>query len=609
MVHFVGAGPGAVDLITIRAKNLIENADVVIYAGSLINKELLSLCKDGAGLYDSSHLSLNEIIMLMEEALKKERSVVRLQTGDLSLYGAIREQIDELKKRGIPYDITPGVSSFLGAAARLKAEYTVPGSSQSLIITRLEGRTPVPENERISKLSSHGTSMAVFLSAGNIGGLVEELLKGGAYTCDTKAAIVYKATWPEEKVIRCTIGTLEEAGRKNSISNTALILVGDFLDSEKEVSRSKLYDREFTTGFRRGVREGTGIICFTDRGQELSGRISDGLFERYKGSIHIYRADSDGKLREWLKDVFYRFENIVFVGACGIAVRMIAPLLIGKTVDPAVVVIDEKGENVISLLSGHIGGANRLAEETADITGARAVITTATDLNDKFAIDSFAKKYDMEIPDPKLIKTVSSAVLREEPVHIYMSAGSDDSMLSEISRQSGLIIHDTGSIPTDISVIAQDTNNVIISIYDMGIPGLILCPRKGYLGIGSKKGVLAETVKAVFGDFIKDNKLFKESIVMAGSIDLKKEEAGIRDFCRDEGFEFETFSAEELNTLNGDFTSSELVKEVTGTDSVCERSALYLALKYAKEGHIEIKKYARDGVTFALALADAKRLN
>ncbi|MBP3510196.1 precorrin-4 C(11)-methyltransferase [Oscillibacter sp.] len=251
MVHFVGAGPGAPDLITLRGAELLKQADVIIYAGSLVNPALLDMAREDCEIHNSAKMTLEQVIDVMKQAEAAGRTTVRLHTGDPCVYGAIREQMDALDELGIPYDDVPGVSSFCGAAAALRAEYTLPGVSQSVIITRLAGRTPVPEAESLASMASHGASMAVFLSSGMLGRVQEELLKG-AYTEDTPAALVYKATWPEEKTVRCTVGTLAQAGEEHGISKTALVLVGNFLDSPYE--KSKLYDPTFTTEFREASR-------------------------------------------------------------------------------------------------------------------------------------------------------------------------------------------------------------------------------------------------------------------------------------------------------------------------------------------------------------------
>ena len=251
MVHFVGAGPGAPDLITLRGAALLEAADVIIYAGSLVNPALLERKKPGCAVYNSAKMHLDEVIAVMVRAEAEGKTTVRLHTGDASIYGAIREQMDALDARGIAYDVTPGVSSFCGAAASLCAEYTLPGVSQSLVITRLSGRTAVPERESLRAFAAHGASMALFLSAGMLERVQQELLAGGC-GADTPAALVYKATWPEEKIVHCTVGTLSRTGAEAGISKTALVLVGGFLAAKGE--RSRLYDPTFTTEFREGTK-------------------------------------------------------------------------------------------------------------------------------------------------------------------------------------------------------------------------------------------------------------------------------------------------------------------------------------------------------------------
>lgn len=247
MIHFVGAGPGAPDLITLRGAALLEQADCVIYAGSLVNPALLERTKQGCEIHNSAAMTLEQVLAVMEAMEAVGKDTVRLHTGDPSLFGAIREQMDALDARSIPYDDTPGVSSFSGAAAALNAEYTLPGVSQTLIISRMAGRTPVPEGENLAALARHGASLVLFLSSGLLEQVQEELLRGG-YGPETPAAIVYKATWPEEKAVRCTVATLAQRGREENIRKTALLLIGDFLDPRYQ--RSKLYDPTFATEFR-----------------------------------------------------------------------------------------------------------------------------------------------------------------------------------------------------------------------------------------------------------------------------------------------------------------------------------------------------------------------
>ena len=253
MIHFVGAGAGAPDLITLRGKKFLEEADVIIYAGSLVNPQLLDYKKEGCRVYNSAKMTLEEVLQVMEEAEDEGLVTVRLHTGDPCLYGAIREQMDVLDEKGIGYDYCPGVSSFCGAASALNLEYTLPEVSQSVVITRMAGRTPVPEKESIESFAAHQVTMVVFLSTGMLEELSRRLIAGG-YQADTPAAIVYKATWEDEKACVCTVGTLAETAKRENITKTALMIIGDIV-THSHYDRSKLYHPEFTTEFRQGTKQ------------------------------------------------------------------------------------------------------------------------------------------------------------------------------------------------------------------------------------------------------------------------------------------------------------------------------------------------------------------
>lgn len=246
-VVFVGAGPGDPELITLKGHKTLSDADVVIYAGSLVNPKLLDYCKEGCEIHNSAYMDLGEIIDVMDEGVKQGKLVVRLQTGDFSIYGSIREQIEEMTKRDIKYDLIPGVSSFLGAASSLGVEYTVPEISQSVIITRMEGRTPVPEKEKLRSFAMHQTSMAIYLSVQGIEDVVKELIEGG-YEEDTPVVVIYKATWPEEKFVKGVLADIAPKVKEADITKTALILVGKFLG--QEYNYSKLYDKDFKHEYR-----------------------------------------------------------------------------------------------------------------------------------------------------------------------------------------------------------------------------------------------------------------------------------------------------------------------------------------------------------------------
>lgn len=250
MIYFIGAGPGATDLITVRGANLLKQADVIIYAGSLVNPELLDYAKESCIVHNSASMNLDEVIEVIVEHDGLDKTIVRLHTGDPSIYGAHKEQMDRLDKHNLKYEVVPGVSSFCGASAALNAELTLPGVSQTVILTRTEGRTAVPEKQSIVSLAAHQATMVLFLSMSLIDKLTADLIEGG-YTKDTPAAIVYKATWPDQMVFRTTIKDLKKIATDNNITKTALIIVGDVLDTDYELS--KLYDKSFTHEFRQGT--------------------------------------------------------------------------------------------------------------------------------------------------------------------------------------------------------------------------------------------------------------------------------------------------------------------------------------------------------------------
>ena len=249
MVHFVGAGPGAVDLITVRGLKLIQSADVIIYAGSLVNPALLDEAKSGCIIYNSATMTLDEVVDVLKNAYRDKLDVVRLHTGEPSIYGAVREQMDKLEKLGIEYDSCPGVSACFGAAASLDLEYTLPGVAQSLIITRMEGKTKMPPKESIESFAAHNTSMAIYLSAGMLDELAQRLIAGG-YRADTPAVLIYKATWPEEKSFYCDVQSIGIIGRDNNITKTALVIVGNAV-AKNGYEKSRLYAADFSTEYRK----------------------------------------------------------------------------------------------------------------------------------------------------------------------------------------------------------------------------------------------------------------------------------------------------------------------------------------------------------------------
>jgi precorrin-4/cobalt-precorrin-4 C11-methyltransferase len=549
MVYFVGAGCGAADLITLRGKKLLEKADLIIYAGSLVNPELLSYAKKDCRFLDSAKLTLDEVMDAVLEAEAAQKTIVRLHSGEPSLYGAVREQMDELDERGIRYESCPGVTACFGAAASLNMEFTLPDVSQSLVITRMAGKTAVPDAESIESFAAHHASMAVYLSSGMTQELSRRLIAGG-YSPETPAAIVYKASWPDEKTFVCTVGSLPEVAAANGITKTAVILVGDCVahsgcaaggtgfgsgatscvrfdsgaaggsgfgsgagdTNARGYSKSRLYAPDFETEFRkkkqggdvcsdgdlgcaRGELECTGelgnasgkrvnklkhrtddpsgalfggqrssivyVCSFTDSGRALEKKITS-LFDNVtwisrtsdcagtnfcdaddcNDAGDCVGADSCGtenvpSVRDFAEKAFSKHIPLVFIGAAGIATRISADFIKDKFYDSPVVVIDERGQFVIPLLSGHMGGANELAQLIASRIGAVPVITTASDVAKKFAVDVFARRNGFSIVNREEVKHVTGKLLRGEKIRVWVHP---DFALAEDSIPEELVV-------------------------------------------------------------------------------------------------------------------------------------------------------------------------
>ena len=640
MVHFVGAGPGASDLITVRGMNRIKEADVIIYAGSLVNPELLSYAKADCAIYNSAHMTLDAVVAVMREAETAGKITVRLHTGDPSVYGAIREQMDLLDEYGITYDVCPGVSAVFGAAASLACEYTLPNVTQTLILTRAEGKTPVPEKENLRSLAAHRASLVLYLSSGLARKVRQELLHGG-YAEDTPVAVVYKATWPEEKIIRTTLARLPEDMEAAGITKTALIIVSPALGSIYE--KSKLYDAAFATEYRgateivlpAGICRVLLITCSV-RGYATMQKLAKKL-GKISGAEIITKVKCEAlpevSMKETVKacvdEYFEQVDAIVFVTASGIAVRSVAEHLAHKSEDPAIVCMDECGKHVISLVSGHAGGANALTQMLADVMWATPVITTATDVEGRFSIDDYARKHNLVVTDWAKAKTISAEVLATgaEPVWIEepVVAQGEEKGACEIrkerkstgidgceNRVDGGENRVDGSENrvdgcknrVDVKRLQIGSHQVIITPKDVPVDAqtLQLIPRCIVAGVGCKKGTPVDKIEHAVQEAFAKAGLRMEALCAVASINLKKEEAGLLEFCETRNVPFETYAAEELQAVPGTYSASEFVSGVTGVDNVCERSAVKYASEHgANDGELLLRKQAQDGVTVALS--------
>lgn len=345
------------------------------------------------------------------------------------------------------------------------------------------------------------------------------------------------------------------------------------------------------------------ILSFTDKGQNLADNIALALKEK---GLEAYssRCRKPLSLAEWTAKNFNSADGLIFVGAMGIAVRAIAPYIVNKTQDPAVVVIDERGNNAVSVLSGHLGGGNELTNAVAKITAANPVITTATDVEGIFAIDLWTKRNRCKILEANKIKLISAALLANKAVRFdsdYPIRGKVPDNVELTSLSGGAASMEESANKRDLS--EKINADVLISASQKKIDKasektLIAVPKFAYLGVGCRRGINSSAVESCFEEFMRDVDVSKDAITLVCSIDLKKEEKGLIEFCKNHNLDFETFSAEKLSALEGDFSSSDFVRGVTGVDNVCERSAIY-----GSGGKLIKRKWAKNGVTMALAIA------
>ncbi len=610
-IQIVGAGPGATDLITLRGFNALKEADFVLYAGSLVNPEHLEICKENSIKKDSANMSLEEQVKSMTEAAHKGQKVVRLHTGDPAMYGAINEQISLLAKNGIKTNIVPGVSSVFGAAAALGCELTAPEVSQSVVLTRTKGRTPMPESETPAAFAKTKSTLVFFLSAGKIEELCKELSTEGELALTTPVAIVYRATWPEERIIRGNLADIAQKAQEAGFGRQALIFVGEALRQSTDIleelqanqKQSKLYDKNFSHGYRNALPQEQfsgkcAIYAFTSKGIARAEEIARGL--NLPNEIFSFMASAENKvnLSESLQDNWHNYDAHIFVGATGIAVRSIAPLLDNKLVDPAIIACPESGSHIISLTSGHIGGANRLARRIARITGGQAVISTATDVNKLPAIDEIVATEQARILNAENIKFLNSAILDNKKIaflgkkSVYENAFKNTSVYY---AENANTVQEEYAIAWDYN---ENTNNIKHTL-KIESPSFIL-------GIGCKKRTDFDLVKSSLETFLQEHSLTTEHIAHIASCNLKKEEEALLQLSQELNIPIQFYDEEILNTILVPNPSSKVLEKTEKTSSVSEASALYalenIYQQKAKANSLYAPKTAyASQVTFALS--------
>lgn len=600
-VIFAGAGPGDPELITVKGQHALADADLVIYAGSLVPETVLKWTKPETRVLNSASMHLEEIIDEIEKAYKREKRVVRLHTGDPSLYGAVFEQMAQLDKKSIPCKIIPGVTAVFAAAAAMGIEYTLPEVSQTLILTRMAGRTPVPENEALESLAGHKASMAIYLSISMVDKVSKVLEK--AYGKDATCAVVYCVSQPEEKIIFTSPGELPEIVRNEKITRQALIIIGKALDisKHKKKYKSKLYDKNFSHGFRKKKNDKIALWAITPEGALLARKIAESLPDaRLHLSADLNINDVSASYFKRLSDAiacdFHAYTGHVFIMSTGIVVRLIASCIRDKTTDPAVVVLDETGRHVVSLVSGHLGGANSLATKVAGLTGAEPVITTATDVNQVPAIDVLAKHHNLFIENPEAIKNINMAFITGKKFYLH-----DPYALLCDSIDPSYIL--AAHIPTDFKkgqiTENEDTLGVFIddALADLSKKMLILRPGLLVAGIGCNRNTTMKEIEKIFKEVLEESKLAIASVIRIATINLKADEPGLIAFAEELKLPISFYDKEELNQADGIKSPSDMVEKHTGVKSVCEAAAILAS----KNGKLIVPKHSTRNVTVAIA--------
>lgn len=602
-VIFAGAGPGAVDLLTIRSRNAIADADVIVYAGSLVNPEVLGFAKAATMIQDSAGMTLEETTKTLVDAYKAGKKALRLHTGDPSMYGAIAEQMTELKKDDISYEVIPGVSSVFAAAATVACELTLPGSSQTMILTRRAGRTPVPEGQDIPSLAAHGATMGLYLSVADMDGLVNELIEGG-YPPTTPVAVVSRASWHDEQIVKGTLGGIAKQTKAAGIRRQAIILVGDALSGAGE--KSCLYAHNFAHGYRdrAGSVAFLGSIAFyglTDAGCRIARRLStETNGTAFLSKKYANEADTGfdpRKLQQLLTEQWKNYDAHVMVMATGIAVRKIMPLIKDKTTDPAVVVCDEQGQYSISLVGGHIAGANRLSRQIAALTGGVPVITTATDVQGIPAFDELAALQGWHIDNPEVIKYINSALLQKKPIGFTGPAAAIDRWYG---KTPPIQIIETGrSIPSELVALAVLDDN--IANVPNNIQVLRLSTQELVVGIGCRRNTPTEVISAAVEATLSDNAISLTAVKEFTSVEAKRDDTDLTAYINSTGIPITYYDADILNDVHVP-TPSAMPKQHIGTPSVAEASALLHS-----GGRLLVPKQIHDGrVTVSVAVRPLK---
>lgn len=603
-VYFIGAGPGDPELITLKGKRILSGAGLVLYTGSLVPTELLQFVPELAERHNTAGMNLDSQIDMMASAVRQGKTVARLHTGDPSIFGAIDEQMRRLERERIAYEVVPGVSSVFAAAAALGLEFTLPAVTQTLILSRMDGRTPVPNSEKLRSLAAHKCSLAIFLSTGMITSVVEELLSAG-YSPSTPIAVVYRASWPDQLSVRGTLADIAGKLEKHELTHQGMIIVSPALKPERS-GESHLYG-----SFQQAVqsRTGTAILALTAPASNLGRQliktlpVSDlWIPERFLNDDEKDNPSITGfhdSIRQVLQSAFNRYANLICIMASGIVVRELAPLLVNKHTDPAVVVMDPAGRFAVSLLSGHEGGANRLAQKVAAITGGEAVITTATDNHNVPALDVLACEYGWKMDKHSHLAGVAAAMVNGDPLNLICPP--EITLPDELEKFPWSEHHhciDIDRVSENIPQVIFTYKAITDTYWNSAPVCVVLYPPILALGIGCNRETASiEILEAVYR-VLAENNLALESVCCAGTITEKANEPGLVEACRTMGWEMRVFSHEDIAQVENIPNPSEVVRKTLGVSGVAEPAAILSA----GADHVLVAKQKFPNVTVAVAI-------
>lgn len=650
-VYFIGAGPGAPDLITVRGRDIIAQADLILYADSLVEESVASLARrPEARIVGSSSLHLEQILALMVETAQRGGVVARIHSGDPALYGATHEQMAHLEDHNVPYEVIPGVTAAFAAAARLKVELTIPDLVQTIILTRTAGRTTMPVGEELRALAAPGASLAIYLSISRIRHVVDDLLASGGYRPETPVAVFHKVTWPDESYIVGTLADITEKVRAAGYTKHALILVSPALEAslkgaERRTS-SHLYDKSYTHRFRRAedfqrgkerqeaqalppglvagekhfgsssARSGAVVIAVTRRGSELAIILAEtlrmnlvlpakhmGRLEGWKAET-LYTTYADSALAE-VRRCWARYSQLILVMPAGVAVRAIAPLLGHKASDPAVLCLDEAGQSIIPLLGGHQAGANELARQIAAITGGHAAITTASDVQGKPALDQLGQAEGWRIDPASALTHASACLVNDEVVGVYLDpalAGIRPQMTAWLDQVENLVwVESLDALDVDAYAAGLIVSHRTLGDHHQHLlrKSVLYRPPVLVAGLGCKRGVPAAELGAALEITLAEANLALESLAALATVDLKADEPGLRELAEELKLPLQIVSSAQLALLEPAGFSPSAAQAKFDLPGVAEPCAVLLS---GPSGQLVVPKRSFDRCTVAVAM-------